>query len=107
MKLSSIIAIILLIPNLAFAEMTYQISRVKPHQRSGLFLLINNSKVHVELDCSSFLHNLTIKKEQFPDLIYYLTVEECEDFYRFYKKSSLQTKCLSHDEFQVYSHYCR
>jgi hypothetical protein len=105
MKIILLVVIIIMTCQLALAE-TFQIYRLKPHQREGLFLMINKERKTIKLDCSSFLQNITIETQDSAEWIYYLTIEECQNFFDFYKKPSLRKKCFTHDNTMPTYHYC-
>lgn len=94
MRLLFSLCITLLVSKSVLAD-TFQIQRLVPIERYGFFLLKNSTEDRITLDCSSYFHNLTIKND-YKELVYYLTVEECNDYYQFYKKFTLKRKCFSH-----------
>jgi len=106
MKLSSIFYILLLFitSTSAIAE-TYRIKRLTPIKIYGSFLLRNSSGDEIRLDCSSFFHNLTIETKE-NEFVYYLDVYECADYYNFYYKPTFEKRCLTHDSFRSFYHYC-
>ena len=87
------------------ASSTYQISGIRPYLRDGVYLLKNKTPHLIVLDCSSFLHNLSITANQ-EEQIHYLTVQECSDFYDFFKKFNPRRKCLTNDQSEIIYHPC-
>lgn len=106
MKNIIILTLFLFGNSLGYSFTTQRIISIKDSDRYRLYKLKNTNKIEVELDCSSFFHNLTIYNLNSNDYIYYLSVDECEKFYEFYKKINLKKKCLSYDQETIFYHYC-
>jgi hypothetical protein len=87
------------------AANTYRISGIKPYLRDRVYLLVNRTPDLLVLDCSSFLHNLTIASRGH-EFIHYLTVEECAEFHHFFRGLNLKRKCLTDHGSEVTYHYC-
>lgn len=88
------------------AATTYQILGLKHHLRDNVYLLKNKTSDVIVLDCSSFIHNLTITTNQ-QDEIHYLTVQECVDYYNFFTTYNFRRKCLTNDHSEIVYHHCR
>ncbi|MGE3609516.1 MAG: hypothetical protein AB7I27_08010 [Bacteriovoracaceae bacterium] len=88
------------------APETYPILSIQPYERDYVFELVNPTETKIILDCSSFIHNLEIKKAE-SKKIYYLTEEDCWKVYAFYQDTDVEKKCLTSYEDHFYNHHCQ
>ncbi len=97
---------IILFTTVASAD-TVRVTRVVPGERDFVFLLKTKSKkLRIELDCSSFIHNLTLTSTDGDVRTHYLDNDECWALHQFYSKFDLRKKCLSSEAGDYEAHYC-